>query len=145
MRQTRSRRRSTEMPHRNQSHTGWWVASFIERLELSGEDRANLRRRCLAWENTILLRAPDRDRAYAKALRIARLGRTRAWDTVDLKTGRRGRWVFEGLTELLPVYEPLADGSEILWRKHRKTVRGLRKRVRTKSTLPVFDDSSVGG
>jgi len=25
------------------------------------------------------------------------------------------RWVFEGITELLPVYERLQDGAEIMW------------------------------
>jgi hypothetical protein len=41
------------------------------------------------------------------------------------------RWVFEGVTELLPVYEDIEDGAEIMWAQHSpkmlKTLRHLVK------------------
>jgi hypothetical protein len=46
--QTRKVRRSPKVPHRNRNHTGWWIASFIERFEYSDENKANLNRRDVA-------------------------------------------------------------------------------------------------
>ena len=71
--QTRNVRRSPKVPHGNRNHTGWWIASFIERFEYYDENKANLNRRCLAWENTILIKAPNREVAYRKAVVQGRL------------------------------------------------------------------------
>jgi len=53
-----------EIPRRNRNQTGWWIASYIERFEFYDEDKLNANRRCLAWENTILIKAEDREEAY---------------------------------------------------------------------------------
>lgn len=134
-----TRRSSTKIPFRNRNHTGWWIASFIERFEFFDEVRPNARRRCLAWENTILVRASNRDVAYRKAIKIGRLSAgSEAWDA---DSGRRGAWRFEGLTTLLPIYEPLAHGAEILWREHSNvTVQKVKDLVKSKKSLAVFDD-----
>ncbi len=43
------------------------------------------------------------------------------------------QWVFEGITELLPIYEKLGDGSEIMWAEHApKKLKNIRKRIRQK-------------
>ena len=127
------------MPHKNRSPYGWWIASYIERFERYDEPKRKLSRRCLAWENTILVRARDRDAAYRKATTQARLGHgNEARDSA----GRKGAWRYEGLTMLLPVYERLEDGAEILWNEHSgRTVKSIRALARPKSRLPVFDDS----
>jgi hypothetical protein len=56
--------------------------------------------------------------------------------TVPYKGGSRGidvQRVFEGITDLLPIYEELADGSEIMWAEHApKKLRSIRKRVKDK-------------
>ena len=134
------RRRSNKIPFANRNQTGWWIASFIERFEFFDEDRGNPNRRCVAHENTILLRASNREVAYRKAIKTGRLSEgSEGWDS---ESGRRGAWRFDGLTGLLPVYEPLEDGAELLWRKLSnvsvRTVKGLVKRKRD---LTVFDDS----
>jgi hypothetical protein len=51
-------------PKKNKSPTGWWVATIIERFEFDDEDRSNLRRRCHAWSNVVVLKARDRNHAY---------------------------------------------------------------------------------
>jgi hypothetical protein len=61
------------IPHRNRSPHGWWIASYLERFEYYDEDRTNLRRRCLAWENTILVKARNRHEAWRKAMAQGRL------------------------------------------------------------------------
>lgn len=134
--------RRQKIAFRNKSPFGWWLASYLERLEFDDEDKTNANRRCLTWENTILLKASSRERAFEKAIATARrasVGET--WGA----NGRRGQWRFEGVTELLPIYEQLEDGAEILWRERRIAVKTARSMVKTKSTLGVFDDTPAAG
>jgi hypothetical protein len=136
-----TRKRKPEIiPHRNRSPYGWWIAQILERFEYYDEDRANVNRRCLAWENTVLLKARTRDEAYRKALAEGRLSEgSEAW---DMNTGRKGAWRFEGLTLLLPVYAKLEDGAEVLWTEYAgKTVRRIKAMVVPKERLGVFDDT----
>jgi len=143
-RQTATARRSPKVPHRNRNHAGWWIASFIERFEYYDENKANLNRRCLAYENTILIRAPNREVAYRKAVAQGRLSNgSEGWSS---SSGRKGAWRFDGLTGLLPVYEELEDGAEILWQKHADvTVRRIRSRIKRKQELSVFNDREPKG
>src|SRR5262249_32716776 len=75
----RRRRRKTTVRYCNRSPFGWWLASYIERFEYDDEDKQNLDRRCLAWENTIVVRAKTRDEAYRKAVAIGRSGDPGGW------------------------------------------------------------------
>lgn len=100
----------------------------------------NPNRRCLAHENTILIKAKDREEAYQKAVNLGRI--SEGMEARDTDTGRSGLWRYEGLTSLLPVYEELEDGAEIFWVKHvGKTVRKIQSRVKAKNELEVFDDN----
>ena len=105
-----------KVPYRNRSPFGWWIASYLERFEYYDEDKRNLSRRCLAWENTVIIRARTREQAYRKALAVRRLSNGHEASHSDTK--RRGAWRFEGLTDLLPIYERLEDGSEIAWAEY---------------------------
>src|SRR5262245_15731795 len=107
------------VPERNRSPFGWWIAAYIERFELRSNGPVTPRSKCLAWENTILVRAPNRERAYQKAVAFASRDSTRRWRKYGEPPGQLGRWVFEGLTSLLPIYERLADGAELEWAEHR--------------------------
>ena len=128
------------IPYRNNSPYGWWVASYLARFEYDDEDKTNLNRKCLAWENTIILRAPNRELAYRKAIRISStIDSFRAWEE---GTHREGCWRFEGLTSLLPVYSKLEDGEEILWFEYRnRSVKTIKSWVKEKKQLETFDDS----
>ena len=129
------------VPHRTRSPYGWWIASYLERFEYDDEDRSNLNRRCLAWENTILVKAQSREQAWQKAVAQGRLSEGNR-GTNDA-TGRMGTWRFEGLTSLLPVYEKLDDGAELLWEEHSgRSVRSIRALAKKKAELGVFDDSA---
>jgi Domain of unknown function (DUF4288) len=129
----------SEIPFQNRSPTGWWIASYLLRFEFNDEDRNNLNRRCTAYENTLILQANDRDEAFRKATRLGKQGdKLKGWNSF----GRKGVWRFEGLTSLLPIYEELEDGAEILWREYsNRTVRKIKSFVRSRKNLPVFDDT----
>jgi hypothetical protein len=52
-----------------------------------------------------------------------------------------GEWRFVGISMLLPIYEELEDGSEILWEKDEvMSVARIKTLVKSKRQLPVFDD-----
>jgi hypothetical protein len=80
-----------------------------------------------------LLRAKSREEAYRKAMKLGR-------DGLPCKT-RGGEWRFAGISMLLPVYEKIEDGAEILWNDlGRLPVKRIESLVKTKNQLPVFDD-----
>lgn len=126
------------IPHRNHSPHGWWIASYIERAAWDDEPNPSPNSRCLAWENTIILQAGDREEAYEKAIRLAQ-----SESVFENNRGRKGHWVFEGLTSLHPIYDELKDGTEILWEEHgNRTLAKIRSWVKSKTELEVFDDTA---
>jgi uncharacterized protein DUF4288 len=123
------------MPHdRNRSPVDWYVGSYLLRfVELDAPGSDAPRRRFLSWENTVLVKARSPYHAYAK---VAKLGRAK---TKPYRGGPKGipvRWIFEGVTDLLPVYEKLRDGAEIMWTERSpRTRKSLRQLVRPKAKL----------
>ena len=119
------------MHDRNISPVGWYVASYLIRfVELNEEGNDDHEKRFMAWENTIIVRATSLEDAYDKVLDKVK------YQTEPYKGGPEGvpvQWVFEGVTELLPIYEELEHGSEIMYREHNPTkLKNLRKAVKQK-------------
>ncbi|TAG02790.1 MAG: DUF4288 domain-containing protein [Betaproteobacteria bacterium] len=107
---------------------GWYIVSYLLRfVELADRDNDDPEKRFVTWENTILIKAVDLSEAREKALTIAN-GETRPY-----KGGIKGvgvQWVFEGITDVLPIYEELADGAEIMWAKHSpRKLKNIRRSV----------------
>jgi len=47
---------------------------------------------------------------------------------------------------LLPIYDKLEDGAEVLWIEHEdKTLRDIQSWIKSKSELEVFDDTPANG
>jgi len=120
------------MVDKNISPVGWYVGVYIIRfIELNNEGNDDLEERFIAWENTRIIKAKSLDEAYDKLVKEAGLS------CKPYKGGPEGvpvQWVFEGVTELLPIYEEFEDGSEIMYREHKPTkLKNLRKLVRRKN------------
>jgi hypothetical protein len=131
--------RRSAVPIQNRSPFGWWVASYLERFEWHGSKA----KKHFVWENTILIKAKNRDQAFQKVEKQGRTGRGE-WSLYGGPPGRKGRWVFVGITDLLPIYERLSDGAEILWQERpNMSTAAIQKLVRKKNQLAVFDDTSV--
>jgi len=98
------------MHDKNTSPVGWYVGSYIICfIELNESDNNDEEKKFLAWENTKIIKA---------------------------SSGVPVQWVFEGVTELLPIYEELEDGAEIMYREHKPTkLKELRKKIRKKIDL----------
>ena len=86
------------------SPTGWWLATLLEKKE-------NLvsRPSDVYWENQRLIRASEWREAFRKALAFG------ASDAAAGSEAFEGRTTFLGVTDLVPIFEPFEDGSEILW------------------------------
>jgi len=129
------------IPWSNTSPVGWWIVSYIQRFEWKGSSPKTSRSRCLAWENTILIRARERESAHRKAIKFGKRSAGAKWERLGEPPGRLGRWIFEGITSLLPIYESLEDGSEVVWTEHPSiSIRSLRRRVKSKLSLESFQD-----
>ena len=61
------------------------------------------------------MKANDRNEDYKKAIEKGKLSEGSESEI----NGRKGTWIFEGLTSLIPIYEELDDGAEILIKRFR--------------------------
>jgi hypothetical protein len=119
---------------KNVSPVGWYIASYMLRfIELKDDFNEDPEHRFTAWENTVIVKASSLEEAYDKALVIAKS------ETTPYKGGPQGvpvQWVFEGITMLLPIYEALEDGAEIIWQEHKATkLKNLRKLIRNRDEV----------
>jgi hypothetical protein len=116
---------------KNASPVGWYVAKYLIRfIELESGVNEDLEQRFLSWENTVIVKANDLDEAYDKVVAVALQATEPYRGEPD---GISVQWLFEGVTELLPIYEELEDGSEIMWAEHNpRKLRNLRKLVKNR-------------
>lgn len=127
--------KQVKIPWRNRSPYHWWLFSEIQQWVPSRLKKLTPRSRSVVWENTRIIKARNRDEAYKKAMRLGREGH-------PAKTPK-GEWRFVGISQLLPIYEPLEDGAEILWHDHGLiSVAAMRRLVHSRRQLDVFDDSA---
>ncbi|MCC4589948.1 DUF4288 domain-containing protein [Xanthomonas campestris pv. cannae] len=106
---------------------------MIRFVELDALGNNDPQEELLVWENTIIVSAPDFDEAYRKVFAVAET------TTEPYKGGLDGvpvQWVFEGVTQLLPIYESLEDVSEIMYEEHASMrLDVLRQRVMSLDAL----------
>lgn len=87
----------------------WFVASVVllsNRTPSLGD----------VWENTYLVKAENFSAAFDKAQKIALedvQGRKQTESEVDPVS-----WRVVGVSELLPIFEDIADGCELMWADH---------------------------
>ncbi len=110
---------------------GWYVGSYLLRfVEVGDKRKGDPKRRFLCWENTVIVKARDIGHAFAKVSAEAKK-HTRPYRGGT--SGTKVQWLFEGITELLPIYEPLGDGAEIMWTEHRsKSLKTIRAKAKPK-------------
>jgi hypothetical protein len=112
------------------SPVGWYLATYQLRfIELAQPGNDDPERRFLTWENTILVKASNIDEAYDKAVTFG------LESTSPYKGGPEGvdvQWVFEGILDLLPIYEELGDGSELSWGEYKRALKTIRRRAISK-------------
>lgn len=123
----------------NTSPVGWYVASYILRFVVLDEDNERESKRFKVWENTILIQASSPEEAFQKATAYA----TKESQPYENNQGQPVQFLFEGLTSLLPIYEELSDGAEIIWEERVQSLKNIRLRIRSKEALEVFRNSDT--
>lgn len=117
----------------NTSPVGWYVGTYQLRfIELAQSGNDDPERKFLIWENTVLVTASSIDEAYDKVVEVGLEA------TEPYKGGPEGvdvQWIFEGVIDLLPVYEEIQDGAEIMWAECTKKLKNVRVRAKTKEQL----------
>jgi hypothetical protein len=107
------------------SPVGWYVGTYQLRfVELADRKKNDAKRRFLCWENTVLVKAKNIREAHRKVVKVGEA------HTRPYKGGPNAinvQWVFEGVIDLLPVYEEVKDGSEIMWAERTRTLQGMRE------------------
>lgn len=127
--------------NKNISPVGWYVAIELLRFIPEGVDPSESNRRFLVWENLILIQADDPESAYNKAIENGEIYNDAEF--LHVYKGKSGRWRFEGLMSLLPVYDELEDGAELLWSEYYKSSKGIERIVKTKEELEVFQEEKA--
>jgi len=116
----------------NHSPVEWYIGSYLSRFVVLGEDQNDdPERKFLVWENTVLVKADDFDEAYDKIVAIGR----QHGEPYKNGLGQDAQWAFEGVSELLPIYEKIEDGCEVMWTEYTKKLKNIRRRASTKAQL----------
>jgi hypothetical protein len=89
----------------------WFIVEIIEQTETVAADESKENRRLTVRGNYLLIKSASLAKAYDKAEIIGQNYNYifRNEDGIDLKNS------FVGIGDLLPIYEDLEDGAEILW------------------------------
>lgn len=112
----------------NISPVDWYLGSYLLRFVAIGEEgNDDPEERFLAWENTVIVKAKNLGEAYEKVECIGK-------EYTAPYEGGKGRgpvqWLFEGVTDLVPIYDKLEDGAEIAWTEYNyRKPKNLRKMV----------------
>lgn len=95
----------------NNVEGNWYIVEIIEKLEPVLRNESNDLRRVTTWGNHHLIKADSPEQAYEKAVKLGKDGEYKFMnaDKVEME------YIFVGIADLLPIYEDLEDGAEIMW------------------------------
>ena len=110
----------------------WFLVEIIETCEPVAADKTKELRRVTTWGNYHLINAATPSQAYDKAVEIGKRSNYKYTSQNKLKMKSK----FLGIGDLLPIYEDLEHGAEILWHDYGDiSAKRSDKIVRTKKEL----------
>lgn len=117
---------------RNISPVDWYVGTYLSRfIEIEEELNNDPEKRFATWENTVIVRAANLDEAYEK---VEKIGVEHAEPYKGGLEGIPVQWEYLGIIELLPIYEALEDGAEIMWTSnYPRKLKNLKTMVKQKN------------
>lgn len=105
----------------------FYIAELVQECRVEGYATS------LVWVNIHIVKADSPKEAYAKAFKLGKSHNQRYKAGQD---ERSARWIFRGIRDLIPIYEKIEDGAEILFEAHeRMTEKRIRKMLRRKSDI----------
>ncbi len=116
----------------NQSPVGWYIGTYQIRFTECGQSGLDdPEQSFLVWENTVLIRADNLDHAYDKLQAIG-CANEEPYENPD---GQIVQWRYEGITDLVPVYEAIGDGAELMYAESKSKLKTLRQRALSKQDI----------
>jgi Domain of unknown function (DUF4288) len=89
----------------------WYIVEIIEKCEPVTRNENQELRRVMTWGNFHLIKAKTPKEAYDKAVKIGKDGEYKFINSNKLEM----EWIFIGIGNIIPIYEDIEDGSEIMW------------------------------
>ena len=110
----------------------WFIVEIIEKYEPVERNEKQDLRRVTTWGNHHLIKAKSPEKAFDKAVK---LGKEKNYKFVN-SDKMEMESIFVGIGELLPIYEDIEDGAELMWNDYgfisnRRTMRMPYKKKRT--------------
>ena len=116
---------------RNISPVNWYVGTYLCRfIEIGDKLNNNPDSKFPSWENTVIVKASSLDEAYEK---IEKIGIEHQEPYKNALENKPVQWEYLGIIDLLPIYEDLEDGSEIMWASnYPRMLKNLKAKVKSK-------------
>lgn len=89
----------------------WYIVEIVEKCEPAERNEKQDLRRVTTWGNHHLIKAESPEKAFDKAVK---LGEEKNYKFTN-SNGIEMENSFVGIGELLPIYEDIEDGAEIMW------------------------------
>ena len=102
----------------------WYIVEIIEKCEPVERNEKQELRRVTTWGNHHLIKADSPEKAFDKAVKLGKEAEYKFKNTDKIEM----EWIFVGIGELLPIYEDIEDGAELMWNDYgfisnRRTMR----------------------
>ncbi|GAB2199459.1 DUF4288 domain-containing protein [Sessilibacter sp. MAH4] len=119
---------------KNISPVGWYIGTYLARfIEVEDSNNNDPEARFATWENTVIVKALTLEEAFEK---VETIGLEHAEPYKGGKTEVPVQWEYLGIIDLLPIYEELGDGSEVIWTSnHPKKLKNLKSMVKDVSAF----------
>jgi len=100
-----------------ENNDDWFLVSLVEYCSPDGATQDDDNARSEVWENLYLINAVSIQDAYDKAVELG-TSECQGMNSRRENAASDGEWRLVGVSELIPVYEDIEDGSELLWTNH---------------------------
>lgn len=110
----------------------WYIVEIIEKLEPVLNKKSSDLRRVTTWGNHHLIKASSPDKALEKAIKLGKEGEFKFINSDKIEM----EYIFIGIADLIPIYENIEDGAEIMWTNYGFiSERRTQKLKRTKAEI----------
>lgn len=92
----------------------WYIVEIIEKCEPVSRNEEKDLRRVATWGNHHLIKADSPQKAFDKAVK---LGKEKNYKFINSEKIEMES-MFVGIGELLPIYEDIEDGAELMWNNY---------------------------
>ena len=119
----------------------WFMVEIIEKFEPVIHDDAKDLRRVTTYGNFHLIKADSAEEAYEKGIKVGEKSNY----TFTNSDKQEMESSFIGIGELLPIYEDIEDGAELMYTdygdiSHRRAIRMARNKTELLAAIPENKD-----